>query len=99
MDKENNKSNIVVNPLIVLREEFDDWALLFDPDRNDIYTIDPVSVFVWKRLDGKHTPADIIKELRENCEGMPEDASTHVDNFIQELLKRGLAGTEFKAEN
>ena len=34
----------VANPMVVLREEFDDWALLFDPDTNDIFTIDPVSV-------------------------------------------------------
>ena len=23
----------IANPLVVLREEFDDWAVLFDPDK------------------------------------------------------------------
>jgi hypothetical protein len=26
------QKNPIANPLIVLREEFDDWAILFDPD-------------------------------------------------------------------
>ena len=35
----------VVNPLIVLRIEFDDWAILFDPDTGEGFTINPVGVF------------------------------------------------------
>ena len=81
-----------VNPCIVLREEFDKWALLFDPDTNAIFTIDPVAVFVWKRLDGRHTVADILKELRKRCNDAPPDATGYIDNFIQELIKNGLAG-------
>ena len=27
----------VANPLIVLREEFDDWAILFDPDTGNAF--------------------------------------------------------------
>jgi len=86
----------IANPTVVLREEFDDWALLFDPDTSNIFTIDPVSVFIWKCLDGKHSEGDILKELRQNCDGVPEDALSHIDNFIQDLLKRGLAGYELK---
>ena len=45
----------IANPLSVLREEFDDWALLFDPDSGKVVGLNPVSVFIWKRLDGNHT--------------------------------------------
>lgn len=86
----------IANPMIVVREELDDWALLFDPDTNDIFTIDPVSVFIWKRLDGRHSKEDILKELEDNCEGVPDDAQRHIDNFIADLVKRGLAGYELK---
>jgi SynChlorMet cassette protein ScmD len=86
------------NPLIVLREEFDDWAILFDPDTGKGYGLDPVSVFIWKRLDGQHTIEDIIAELRENCQDMPKDAEDHVIDFIQDLLAQGLAGNEFLKE-
>ncbi|MCX5686437.1 MAG: SynChlorMet cassette protein ScmD [Candidatus Omnitrophica bacterium] len=89
---------LVANPMIVLREEFDDWALLFDPDTSEVFTVDPVSVFIWKRLDGKHTKEDIVKDLRERCDGVPKDAATHVGNFMEDLVKRGLAGHELKAD-
>jgi len=34
------------NPGVVLREEFDDWAVLFDPDTGESFAVDPVGVFI-----------------------------------------------------
>lgn len=84
----------VVNPMAVLREEFDDWAVLFDPDSGNAFGLSPVSVFIWKRLDGKHTLEDILKDLRENCENVPDDAEEHLRNFIKELTEQGFIGYE-----
>jgi SynChlorMet cassette protein ScmD len=56
----------LANPLVVLREEFDDWAILFDPDTGHAYGLNPVSVFIWKHLDGKHTMANILESLQAN---------------------------------
>lgn len=86
----------IANPLIVLREEFDDWAILFDPDTGDSFGLNPVSVFIYKRLDGQRAIGDIMKELRAECKNAPEDAEKHVQDFIDDLLKRGLAGYEFQ---
>ena len=82
----------IANPLIVLREEFDDWAILFDPDTGDGFGLNPVSVFIWKRLDGKHTPQDILRELLETCEDVPENAEQEIQDFIEELEKKGYVG-------
>ena len=57
----NNKKKPVANSLVVLREEFDDWAVLFDPDTGNACGLNPVGVFIWKRLDGRHTVPDILK--------------------------------------
>ena len=84
----------VANPLIVLREEFDDWAVLFDPDTGNGFAVDPVGVFIWKRLDGRHTPEEIVSELKINCEDVPDEAGEHCRKFIEELLGQGLAGYE-----
>ncbi|WP_424358780.1 SynChlorMet cassette protein ScmD [Methanocella sp. MCL-LM] len=84
----------VANPSIVFREEFDDWALLFDPDSGEAYGLNPVSVFIWKHLDGKHTIDDILLELRENCEEVPDTAGSDIGQFVDELVKRGFAGSE-----
>ena len=90
---ETNKKPIA-NSFVVLREEFDDWAVLFDPDTGKGYAIDPVAVFVWKRLDGKHSLEDIILELNKSCDDVPDDATKHCEAFIDDLLKNGLAGYE-----
>ena len=83
----------VANPMVVLREEFDDWAVLFDPDSDEAYGLDPVSVFIWRLLDGKHTPPEILEKLREACEdGIPNEAPEHLDAFIKDLTSKGLAG-------
>ena len=88
------KGNATANPMVVLREELDDWAVLFDPNTGEGFAINPVSLYIWKRLDGKHTIQDILAELREDCNNLPEDAENSIDEFIQEVVKRGLAGYE-----
>ena len=92
---DNNKP--VANPLVVLREEFDDWAVLFDPDTGEGYGLNPMCVFIWQRLDGRHTIQDIIAELSEdNCKNMPENAGERINSFIGDLVEEGLAGYEFQ---
>jgi len=84
----------IANSLLVLREEFDDWAVLFDPGTGDAFGLNPVGVFIWKRLDGHHDEQDILKELLDQCEDVPEDAATHIGEFVHELVRRGFAGYE-----
>lgn len=84
----------VVNPLIVLREEFDGWAVLFDPDTGEAFGLNPVSVFIWKHLDGNNTVEDILQKLGKECKNMPDDAADYVKKFIDQLLEKGLVGFE-----
>jgi SynChlorMet cassette protein ScmD len=86
----------LANPLVVLREEFDDWAILFDPDTGHAFGLNPVGVFVWQRLDGKHTIDDILTELQDSCQEVPGEAGDHVRDFIDHLLKNGLAGYQYQ---
>ena len=94
MSADNGKP--IANPLVVLREEFDDWAILFDPDSGKGFGVNPVSVFIWKHLDGKHTLANIVAELLENCENVPDDSEESVRAFVEVLVERGLAGYEYQ---
>ncbi len=92
----NVEDKLLVNPMIVLREEFDDWALLFDPDTGDSFGLNPVCVFIYKRLDGKHTIEDIMIELRAECKNAPDDAERYVIEFVEDLVNKGVVGHEFK---
>lgn len=84
----------VANPLVVLREEFDDWAILFDPDTGNAFGLNPTGVYLWKLLDGEHSLDDLLVRLRESADDVPDEVSDHVSEFVQELTKRGLAGHE-----
>jgi hypothetical protein len=50
---------------------------------------------VWKCLDGQHTYNDILTEVQEKSENVPDEASTHIRELIQDLVKNGLAGYQF----
>jgi SynChlorMet cassette protein ScmD len=84
----------IANPMIVLSEEFDDHALLFDPDSGRVLGLNPVSVFIGKRLDGNHTHGDILTELKETFENVPVDAEEHLAEFLRNLTDRGFVGYE-----
>lgn len=84
----------VANSMIVLREEFDDWAILFNPDDGAAHVLHPVSVFIWKRLDGRHTAGAIADELRQVCRGVPDDAELSIERFMLDLVSKGYVGHE-----
>ena len=84
----------IINPQAILREEFDDWAILFDPVSCTGYGLNPVSVFIWKRLDGRHSEEEILEDLKDLCDNIPVDAGIHLREFIDDLVRRGLAGYE-----
>ncbi len=84
----------VANTQTVFREEIDDWAVLFDPDTGDSFGLNPVSAFIWKHLDGKHTLDDILAEMRKGCKDVPDEAGEHMKTFVEELISKGYAGYE-----
>ena len=89
--EETDNRNVTANPLIVLREEFDDWALLFDPDTGNRFCINPVGVLIWKRLDGRHAVDEIVEKIRDAADDVPCDVHVHVREFIENAVRFGLA--------
>jgi SynChlorMet cassette protein ScmD len=85
---------LYANPLIVLREENDESALLFDPETGDASTLNAVSVFIWKHLNGNRSVQEIIHQLKDHCENAPESIEQDVVEFVNQLLEKGYAGYE-----
>lgn len=88
----NNGDKPIANPYVVLREEFDDWAILFDPDTGRGFGLNPTGVYLWKLLDGKHDLNALLKETCDSADNVPEDAGDHIEAFVDALVAEGLAG-------
>jgi SynChlorMet cassette protein ScmD len=85
--------NPIANQSLVFREEFDDWAVLFDPDSGQAYGLDPVGAFLWKRFDGEHSVEQLVEELRGACEDeVPAEAPDHIAEFLAKLERKGFVG-------
>ncbi|MCX5751750.1 MAG: SynChlorMet cassette protein ScmD [Candidatus Saganbacteria bacterium] len=81
----------IANSQIILREEYDDWAILFDPDSGRVFGLNPVALLIWKMLDGKHTVSDIAKKIREKHTTVPDECEEHVRKFLRNLKDKDFA--------
>jgi SynChlorMet cassette protein ScmD len=95
----NRTDKPIANPIVVLREEFDDWAILFNPDTAAAMGINPVGVAVWKRMDGKRSLKEIVSEIKTSFEDVPEAALEKITAFVDNLAERGYVGYELKGKN
>jgi SynChlorMet cassette protein ScmD len=84
----------LANPNLVLREEMDDWAILFDPDSGDAHALNPVSLMVYKLMDGGHCIAAIIEQVKKDCQDVPDTVEKDIREFVDDLQKRGYIGKE-----
>jgi SynChlorMet cassette protein ScmD len=80
------------NQVVVLREEFDDWAVLYNPDNAEAVGTNPIGVEIWKNLDGKRSVDDIVAGIQKEYNNISENVDTDIQAFIQKLLEHGLIG-------
>ena len=84
----------IVNPVVVLRKEFDDWAVLFNPDSAEAVGINPVGVAIWELLAEDCTMDNIVENIRQDFAGVPGCAADEIKSFINDLAERGFVGFE-----
>lgn len=89
----------IPNPDIVLREEFDDWAILFNPDTAAAVGVNPVGVATWKLIDGERSLADIAEALRERFEAVPDTVTADLAGFLEQLTEYGFVGRELSGDD
>lgn len=89
--------NPIANPMAVLREEFDNWAVLFNPDEAKAVGINPVGVAIWKIMDGRHDLDQVVADLRQGFDGVPDGVCDDVGTFVADLVQRGFVGYDGQA--
>jgi SynChlorMet cassette protein ScmD len=92
----NQTDKPIANPVVVLREEFDDWAVLFNPDTASAVGTNPVGVAAWKLMDGKRTIKDIVSTIRESFAETPDAAFDEIAAFVTALADNGFVGLELE---
>jgi SynChlorMet cassette protein ScmD len=92
----NQRDRPIANPIVVLREEFDDWAVLFNPDTADAVGTNPVGVAVWKLMDGKRSLEDIVSEIKNSFEDTPDASCKEIVAFVNRLAENGFVGLELE---
>ncbi|MEI6668915.1 MAG: SynChlorMet cassette protein ScmD [Acidobacteriota bacterium] len=90
----NQTDRPVANPLVVLREEFDDWAVLFNPDTADAVGINPLGVALWKTIDGTRTVAQLVSQVRAGFADVPASADAEIAAYLDDLIGKGFVGCE-----
>ena len=94
----NQTDKPIANPIVVLREEFDDWAVLFNPDTADAVGTNPVGVAVWKLIDGKRSIEDIVSKIKNSFEDTPDAAFKEIAAFVNTLAENGFVGLELESK-
>lgn len=89
--------NPVQNPQVVLREEFDNWAILFNPGTADAVGINPMGVAIWKLIDGRRGIEDIAAKIRDEFSEVPPNAVEEISVYIDQLYKKEFVGYELNS--
>lgn len=86
-------AKFICNPDVVLREEDEDGALLFNPDTNQVKVINNTAVFIWKLCNGSYGLAELISSLKEAFDEVPADqVEKDVQDFIEDMTGSGFIG-------
>ena len=81
---------IKVNPLAVFREEFDNSAILFNPDNGDIFSLNPTGKVIWQALAEGCDEAATLEKLAAACKDpLPASAAEDLREFIAALKEKG----------
>lgn len=93
---EGKEKGIIARSQVVLREEFDNLSILFDPETGNTFGLNPIGVLVWKHLDGIHSIADLENIVRDRTAKVPSDITGHIEYFVETAIDLGLAEYNLK---
>jgi hypothetical protein len=81
------------NPDVVLREEDEDGALLFNPDTNQVKVINSTGLFIWEKCDGQNGLEEIVQSIQQDFEEVPTDQVLQdVQGFLDGMQQTGFIG-------
>ena len=83
-----------ISPNIVLREEADDWGILFDPDTGNSVVLNPVAISMFKAMRKTQDPEKVATMIREEYDDIPETLESDFSELVENLARHGFIGFE-----
>ncbi len=84
------EGRIQPNPDVVFSEEAGGKGLLYNPETDTAFSLNRMSLLIWKRVSGSLTEEAFHRAVTETFKDVPEDLEQHVDAFLDKLYERGL---------
>lgn len=84
----------IPNPEALLRRDFGEPPLLFQPLFGEVVALSPVALTIWQAVDGQRSVAEIAAQIQSQCEGTPPDLADDVAAFLKDLQRRGFVSSE-----
>ena len=81
-----------MSPNIVLREEADEWGILFDPDTGNSVALNPVALTMFKMMRKTQDIERVIEAVREEYDEVPDDIYDDLKELVETLAEGGFVG-------
>ena len=92
--KSTRADKFIRNPDVVLHEEDEDGALVFNPDNDQVKVLNRTGFFIWNLCDGRHDLESMLFALENSYRGTDDhQVSQQVASFIDEMVTSGFIGT------
>jgi len=88
------RSVVMAKPGVLLKEEDDKWGILYDPDTDLSFTINPVGIFIWKQLKTPSTAKHLLSKVKETFTNVPLEVEADVIDLIKHLQEKNLVSLE-----
>lgn len=85
-------TRLVANPKLVLREEGEEGAVLFDPDTGMVRLLNSTAAAIYGLIDGRRTVSEIGEVLRRRYDEFGTDAETQVMGLLDRWHRSGIVG-------
>ena len=81
------------NPDVVVKEEDDGCALLFNPDNDQVRVLNRTGFYIWNLCQGSLGVASMASRVQEGFEPVPDqDVMKDVQGFLDAMAQAGLIG-------
>jgi len=81
-----------IAPNVVLREEADEWGILFDPDTGASVALNPIAISMFKAMQKSQSVEKVEEAVRNEYDEVPDTLTEDIAEFVESLAESGFIG-------